>query len=703
MTSQISYTINTQIDANRTLIEEVGGSIEILLNDGLDSTSSEDYLQNLLTKNKEISDFDYFILQRFGYSDITIGDIPTEISEKLDSDNESLTDLTAVNMAITEDRNVAYIEEENILYAQPIYYQGAIIGAICGGTTHENLSQMIAIDSIRQESHPSIVTNEGKVLLDSGFSKLQNITDILTIKQNAELSNALNNYETGTMRVAISLGEVYYLSYEPLNGENWILLTLTPTDSINGVYNAHAIVAIICAIASAIIFTIAIITIINHQARSKRDLERLAFIDPVTGGHNLAYFKNEYEKLQKQGNPCEYTVLMVDINDFKLINSIAGHKDGDAILRYTYSSISSRMNEDDFEFACRMEMDHFLLCVHTQDLSELEYVGNVVLERINSDDIRETFGFRIEFSQGAYLIDDPELDVDTVIERAREAERTRNASTQETITLYEQEMSEQIKRHRQLDRTAALSLAKNEFKVYYQPKVSIKTGKVIGAEALVRWQHPEAGLIPPGEFLPVLEQSGRIQALDLFVFDNVCRWLSERIAAHKDVFKISVNFSRTHFWKEDVMEGYFEVANRYNIERSLIEFEITETAFMDGPTLQKAKECIKLMHDNGFTCAVDDFGIGYSSLSLINEMDVDTLKFDRTFFLNLNDVKAQKVVKSLYHMANELELDTVVEGIETQDQIEFLKNEKFDVVQGYYYSKPLPEEEFNEWLEKFNQ
>lgn len=240
----------------------------------------------------------------------------------------------------------------------------------------------------------------------------------------------------------------------------------------------------------------------------------------------------------------------------------------------------------------------------------------------------------------------------------------------------------------------------HDFLVYYQPKVSMSTGKIKGAEALVRWNHPEKGLISPALFIPVLEDSGNISKLDKYVYEDVCIWLANRQKSNKPMFPISINLSRNHFWKDNFLKEYVDIADKYGVNHDYIEFEITETAFMGEEKHKKIKDGIRQMHENGFRCSVDDFGVGYSSLSLVHEMDVDILKFDRSFFLDLEDEKSQKLVRSLINMANELQLGIIIEGIETQDQIDFLKHEKCDVIQGYFYSKPLPEKEFDKWVDE---
>lgn len=462
-------------------------------------------------------------------------------------------------------------------------------------------------------------------------------------------------------------------------------------------YAARARLSVLAAI---LVFAGIIVVMWVKNRHGNHSLMRLAYEDELTGGPNNAAFQLCYEELQRSGKPTEYAIALIDVKDFKLINEVGGYRAGDLTIRYVYQMIQEEIDANQGEFAARAEMDHFFVCFHENERDAIQARLDRIRKNVNASPRIQDRGFTVEFRQGACIVRDETLSITELEDRARIAKSASSRGADNLCAFYTDAMHDKIFADHLLDHMAELSLENREFEVYYQPKVSMSTGKIKGAEALVRWNHPQQGLISPGQFIPVLEETGRIQAVDRYVFEEVCRWLSERESQGLPMFPVSINLSRMHFWKENFLQDYIDIADKHHTNRAYIEFEITETVFMEESKLAKIKDGIAQMHAAGFRCAVDDFGVGYSSLSLVHDMDVDVLKFDRSFFVSLEEEKSQKVVRCLINMANELQMGIVIEGIETQAQIDFLKDEACDVIQGFYFSKPLAEHDFDEWAAK---
>lgn len=237
------------------------------------------------------------------------------------------------------------------------------------------------------------------------------------------------------------------------------------------------------------------------------------------------------------------------------------------------------------------------------------------------------------------------------------------------------------------------ALKNKEFIVYYQPKIDLRDNCICGAEALVRWLRPQIGLIPPNKFIPTFEEDGFIIQLDLYVLEQVCHFLREKINAGYEVFPISVNFSRAHFKTNLLPERLLQLTQKYNIKPELIQVEITESAFVDND--KYFKPILKQILDKGFSLAMDDFGSGLSSLNLLCDLPFKTLKIDKDFFhSNTTHKKERIIISSIVHMASELNMDVICEGVETKEQSDFLKSIGCYSCQGYYYSRPLPEDLF---------
>ncbi len=246
------------------------------------------------------------------------------------------------------------------------------------------------------------------------------------------------------------------------------------------------------------------------------------------------------------------------------------------------------------------------------------------------------------------------------------------------------------------------SLKNQDFQVYLQPKVGLKEDSVVGAEALVRWRHPQKGVMLPSDFVPVFERDGSICKLDRYVFEEVCRILSRWREEGRPLFPVSLNLSRCHFQIPDFLSYFERLKRKYQIPDGLIEMELTESVFFQDEDIETVKHTLEKMHRLGFRCSLDDFGSGYSSLGLLKEFEVDAVKLDRSFFADGMRRRGEDVVEGVIALSKKLHLYTVAEGIETKEQVEFLERIRCDAIQGYFYSKPLPVKEFEHWVEKWN-
>lgn len=700
VTVQIASTLNTDQKSIKDTVAGVASTIKLVTSDGIDETSSNEYITNYLQTAFDFNQFEYVVFIRSSGDVLKAGSISENTISKFTESFEP------IHEAIQTNECVAYVDNDNILFVKTLENDASeSLGIIVVGVNANRLYKLVDMQMYRDENNFCLTNREGKLLIKSGDSSFEELNDLFNSDEkkmetlSLELEEKIKNGESGVLEVTFDDGDEYMLGYAPVNGEDWMVLTLTPIDVFAGVYTRYMRFALVGSCLSAVVFVILLSLLVSTYKKAKKRLEEVAFVDELTQGNNGVEFQIKYENLQRKGDPLQYSIVFMDVKEFKLINEADGFEVGDAILKHIYNSINFEMNSSEYEFVSRIEMDHFFVCMKADTKNEIQERVNRIVERINATSHGKESAYVIDFEVGASFIDDENVEINILEERARIAKKYAKGKSASEVVIFEKQMQRDIYKNRLLDGMAEESIKNHDFVAYYQPKVSMSTGKVKGAEALVRWNHPVRGLISPGEFIPVLEASGRIQDLDKYVFEELCRWLSERQKSGKEMFPISVNLSRAHFWKNNFLEDYLNIVDKYQVDHKYIEFEVTETLFMEESKHARIKKGVHLMHENGFKCAMDDFGVGYSSLSLVSDMDVDILKFDRSFFLDINNEKQQKVIRSLFNMASELQLEMVIEGIETQDQIDFLKKEKCDVIQGYYYSKPLPEDEFNEWIE----
>ena len=239
------------------------------------------------------------------------------------------------------------------------------------------------------------------------------------------------------------------------------------------------------------------------------------------------------------------------------------------------------------------------------------------------------------------------------------------------------------------------ALANREFQVYLQPKVNASQGELAGAEALVRWIHPKEGFIPPNKFIPIFEQNGFILKLDDYMLEEIAKQQAQWMAQGKKIVPISVNVSRAHFTREDLAQHICNIVDKYHVPHNVIELELTESAFFDDKKV--LLNTVKQLRDAGFLVSMDDFGSGYSSLNSLKELQLDVLKLDADFFRGADSQeRGLLIVSEVIDLAKKLNMKIVAEGIESREQVDFLIEQECDLIQGYYFAKPMPIREFEE-------
>lgn len=408
--------------------------------------------------------------------------------------------------------------------------------------------------------------------------------------------------------------------------------------------------------------------------------------DSLTGLYNRHTMYTHIREMLDEHNDVKFGLVILDVNNFSLYNSTLGEKEGDRLLCYIADSVRNMVKDIKFCSYGRVGSDIYCICE--------PYDKQIIDRQINS--LKQNLqkyrkDYMIEMSAGVYIVEDSSVSVEVMFTRADMAAQKNKTEYMTSFRIYDDTMEKSANREQEVVNEMQKALEEGQFVVYLQPKCSLKNGRVYGAEALVRWQHPKKGILSPSTFIPVFEKHGFISRLDYFMWERVCmlirKWLDQGIKP----MPVSVNMSRISMYNpliSDLLEG---LVKKYNISPEYVNIEITESAYMDNPNLMK--NTLKRLKKAGFIVMMDDFGSGYSSLNTLKEFDVDVVKIDMNFLPEHNNKqKGEKILSSVVGMIEALEMESVIEGVETAEQKRYLEGIGCDFAQGYYFSKPMPAE-----------
>lgn len=433
--------------------------------------------------------------------------------------------------------------------------------------------------------------------------------------------------------------------------------------------------------------------------KANQELEFLAYIDPVTGGSNSNKLEVEVEKAIENSPNGSYCVVWMNLQKFKLINDLAGSEEGNRTLKHIYRCIYN--NITDGEFVARMNSDNFAILLHSQENDKMRKRIESIVDDINKFNTKLIRKYFLTFTAGIYRINDRTLPLTKIQDRANVARKSATVQKKNglcTCSFYDDFLRVEMQREKELEDNMRDALKNDEFKVYFQPKVSLEDNSIVGAEALVRWHTKDNEILMPGAFIPIFEKNGFIVDLDLHIFRKVCSLISNWIKLGEKPIPVSVNMSRMHLRSPNPIDVYENILKEFRLPANLLEIELTESITLDSADL--IVNAINEIHNKGFRCSIDDFGSGYSSLHMLKTIEADTLKLDRGFIDSQNPQNArdEAIVSAIAELAKKLGMSTIAEGIETKPQLDFIRNSGYDQVQGYIFSKALPVDEFENLL-----
>lgn len=428
---------------------------------------------------------------------------------------------------------------------------------------------------------------------------------------------------------------------------------------------------------------------------AREDITEFSEKDVLTGGYNRRGFIRITERLLNEvPDRTKYAVLFFNVKNFKAVNELFGVESGDVVLQNIFRTLThSKLSP---VITARVESDYFVCLVENKNL-DFEELTSVCDNKF----VKDGKCMNLIIRCGIFYVEEKPMKISGMIDRAKLAKRYITDEYVQPYMVYDHSMQVAYIDKAKLAGELQEGIAKEQFKVYYQPVIDTKTGKIASAEALIRWIHPDKGFISPALFIPALEENGHISELDFYVLKKVWQFINDRCENNKFVVPISVNLSWMDFYDEIMMEKILKEMDRFreNGREHMARFEITETSY--AAIRENRSGILESLRIKNAKILLDDFGSGFSSFGMLQDYDFDILKIDMSFIRKIGEnPKTKSIVHSIIGMAHEIGIKTVAEGVETEEQVSFLRQSGCDYIQGYYYSKPLPEEEFVEFLEK---
>lgn len=680
------------------------------LNNYTDTYTDAEIIHFLTT---HIDDYDY---QRLVYitsdgKQISFSKSSKKISYASYIDEDSINRANkgeSVFSGIKKDTNAPslYINE----FVVPVYNRSntKIVGFLASRVYAENFIRILGFNNYEEQGYSYIINQNGDFVIKPARYQTEytnffyNDIDYVGTSRDQVLKE-LKIHNVGSFVFKMD-GEKYLAAFSDIDCKDRIVFTIVPLKVLMlHVERLLGCISFIVFLISALLLGLSYYT--NKLLKQEqKTIYEIAFYDEVTGSGNKNKFILRADEILKARKDKNYAVIAMGLSNFKAIKELYGKEASEKILKDVYDLIFSNIGE---ESICVRDYDANFIILYNYEKEEfiIKYLIEKIRDEIalyNERNMKELVSFsdtmissKLAVKFGIYLISDYNASIEQLCERAYVAKSNLKNDMMRIYRFYDEELKAKIFKNKKIEDEMYSALEHNQFKMFLQPKFHLSNGKLYGAEALVRWFHPVDGIIPPNDFIPLFEKNGFVMEIDRYIWEEACKFLAARQKQGKKLYPISVNVSRLHMNNDGFITCLFLLIKKYDIDPKYLELELTESANFNDE--EKFIEILNKLKSFGFTISMDDFGTGYSSLTMLRQLPFDILKLDRGFIKDtITDKKGQIVIHSIIDMAKKLDMVTVAEGIEREDQAEFLRNIGCQIAQGFLYGKPVSSETFIE-------
>ncbi|PBH37970.1 sensor domain-containing phosphodiesterase [Clostridioides difficile] len=707
LTSTIIYASNSMEITSRNMIEASKRELENYLEVNislLKALSQDDRFSNgetsLIEKGKLLRPYQKeYNLFMIGITD-TKGNVSSTYRENVNSikDKPSFEKAIKTKQVVVSDIEVSNVTGDKvfIIYV-PIIKNNEMIGTIFASFYFQDVNNLISRSNFDDSIKFLMIDKDYTIISHPNKKYVNDKSKILDLEGNiigttkSEILKNINKKCQGNF-LSWDNWRLYNVKYTNIKWTNWTLVS-----KCNIFKNFKNLIVNFMI---KLYYYIVIFMILWKLSNAKliEQLKKLAYYDSLSGIKNKEKFRKDSMYILKNYYQDNFYLVQLDVNKFKYINEMFGYSEGNKILIHISQVLNNNTNK--YEICARMDNDHFILLIacNTEDelLNRLSKINKEICNLITTNSSK----YKIVMSSGIYKITkkDDIKKIDLLIDRANIAAKSKKEKYEHSYSFFNEDTRNRLYKEKRLEDNMNKALEKGEFIVYYQPKYSLgDVNEIEGAEALIRWNSPEFGFISPIDFIPLFEKNGFIVNIDMFVFEEVCKTLNKWINKGYTPVPISVNMSRVHLYRDNFIENITDLISKYNISPEFIELELTESVVFDN--LNILIDIMKKIKEIGFLISMDDFGSGYSSLNLLKDLSFDILKLDRGFLIETTDTKRGKIIISkIVEMAKAIDIKVICEGVETYEQVEFLKEIGCDKVQGYLFAKPMVLDEFEKHL-----
>lgn len=660
---------------------------------------SDSYIADTLKTEKTFFEADSvirlsYITNKYNGIEITSNDEVKEFS--LPKNTSYIKTVFDTGAPCSEARRDTVTDKMAQIYAVPVFTGKKVSAVHCGVFTLDKFYSDMNIQFFNNNGHSYILKRDGSAVF-------ANEKDALFDAVSATFADRIN-YANNDSVLTKSGGKTYWMTYTPIHYDDWYFVLVASNASINSMSERVVIFSAIILLSMLISSILFLRHIDSIQTQNRDKMFESACIDEVTGIFNKNGFSNFMEDVIYTRS-LRFAIAYFDFDNFKAINDLFGYAEGDKLLRFAADILADEIGEN--ETCGRFSGDNFYVLFASESQSKLEARINAVMDKFStfkfSPDTSTTYD--IICHCGIVQVTDFHRDktIDFFVDRAKIALSSATKTHSNSFIYYDDMMRKNMVFEAELENDLTHSLENNDFKVYVQPKHSVQTEKLAGGEALIRWEHPTKGFLTPNRFVDIFERNGQVTEIDFYVLEHVCKMQKEWSELGLRPIVVSVNQSRMHLYKQDYFDRLRKMIKKYGVDPKFIELEITETVAMSNTEI--LAQATKRLHKLGFRVSIDDFGAGQSSLNVLKDIDVDVIKLDRGFFIELSSSpKGKEIINTVIRMSKNLNIETVSEGIETREQFNFIKQAGCDLVQGFLFGKPMPINDFSElYKESYTQ